>query len=170
MTTPDAPVRPANSAAKTLWQAYVDSREDIADKTGTRDQLVARVDEADAALSAGAPDTGGPRPPDVGAPPSPPEVGGPPTDPDVGGAPSPEVGAPPSGPDVEGQADGADADEDPANVRDEPTTVHTMVVGRPDELGHGRRVGGHVLTEYGWVVERQQHEDVVEVAEGNGDD
>jgi hypothetical protein len=39
--------RPANSATKATWLAYVEGRDDIPDKTGTREQLIARVDAVD---------------------------------------------------------------------------------------------------------------------------
>jgi hypothetical protein len=43
--------RPANSASKVDWMAYIESREDIKDKSDAkRDDLIARVDAANKAL------------------------------------------------------------------------------------------------------------------------
>ena len=57
--------RPANSASKTDWVAYVQAREDIKDKSDAkRDDLIARADAADKALLDAQADPADPTPTD----------------------------------------------------------------------------------------------------------
>jgi hypothetical protein len=125
MTEPQEPVRPANSASKADWMTYVEAREDIDDKSDAkRDELIARVDEANRLRLDGQ------------------------ADPDTADGDTPPAGDPDPGPVDETSAEEQhDPDErDPV----QPTRAFKVV----RDNGKPLRAGGHVLVEgRGWVAE-----------------
>ncbi|GHG97609.1 hypothetical protein ACFORH_43010 [Amycolatopsis roodepoortensis] len=119
-TTP--PERPANSASKAEWIAYATAVG--ADTSGTRDEIIARIDTKEATAAEAQPETGA-------APATP-----------------VEQAAPES---VTSLAEPVAAEAQPAAVTFPATPVHTFeVVMSEDEPV---RAGGHVLTDQGWVTE-----------------